>query len=149
MPSDAASGKGVPLRALMAPPRGNFAGETPALREALRGFVACVKAKERLYLVLFNEKDTNMRYSLQVKPISYLKANAAEVLARLGEQGAPLLITQNGEAKAVLQDIVSFEETQETMALLKILALGSQDVAAGRVKPAVEVAARLRAKAAA
>ena len=87
-----------------------------------------------------------MRYSSQVKPISYLKANAAEVLAQLAEQRQPMLITQNGEAKAVLQDVASFEETQETMALLKILALGQQDVAAGKVKPVADVVARLRAK---
>ena len=66
-----------------------------------------------------------MRYSSQVKPISYLKANAAEVLRKLTEQREPLVITQNGEAKAVLQDVASFEETQETLALLKILALGN------------------------
>ena len=70
-----------------------------------------------------------MRYSSQVKPISYLKANAAEVLTQLGEKREPMIITQNGEAKAVLQDVTSFEETQETLALLKILALGNQDVA--------------------
>ncbi len=64
-----------------------------------------------------------MRYSSQVKPISYLKANAAEVLTHLAEQREPMVITQNGEAKAVLQDVASFEETQETLALLKILAL--------------------------
>ena len=87
-----------------------------------------------------------MRYSSQVKPISYLKANAAEVLTHLAEQREPMLITQNGEAKAVLQDIASFEETQETLALLKILALGNQDVAAGKVKPVVDIVARLRAK---
>ncbi len=87
-----------------------------------------------------------MRYSSQVKPISYLKANAAEVLTHLAEQCEPLVITQNGEAKAVLQDVTSFEETQETLALLKILALGSQDVEAGRVKPMAGVVARLRAK---
>lgn len=87
-----------------------------------------------------------MRYSSQVKPISYLKANAAEVLARLAESRAPLIITQNGEAKAVLQDVASFEETQETLALLKILALGAQDVAAGKLKPVADVVARLRAK---
>lgn len=87
-----------------------------------------------------------MRYSSQVKPISYLKANAAEVLARLTEQREPLLITQNGEAKAVLQDVASFEETQETLALLKILALGNQEIAAGKVEPAAGVVARLRAK---
>lgn len=87
-----------------------------------------------------------MRYSSQVKPISYLKANAAEVLAQLTEQRQPLVITQNGEAKAVLQDVASFEQTQETLAMLKILALGNQDVAAGKVKSASDVIARLRAK---
>lgn len=87
-----------------------------------------------------------MRYSSQVKPISYLKANAAEVLLRLADQREPLVITQNGEAKAVLQDVASFEETQETLSLLKILALGQQDVAAGKVKPVADVVARLRAK---
>lgn len=87
-----------------------------------------------------------MRYSSQVRPISYLKANAAEVLTRLAERREPLVITQNGEAKAVLQDVASFEETQETLALLKILALGNQDVAAGKVKPVAEVVAGLRAR---
>jgi prevent-host-death family protein len=87
-----------------------------------------------------------MRYSTQVKPISYLKANAAEVLLHLAEVREPMVITQNGEAKAVLQDLASYEETQETLALLKVLALGSQEVAAGKVKPAAAVIARLRAK---
>ncbi|MBP6612507.1 MAG: type II toxin-antitoxin system Phd/YefM family antitoxin [Aquabacterium sp.] len=87
-----------------------------------------------------------MRYSSQVKPISYLKANAAEVLTRLTEQREPMVITQNGEAKAVLVDVASFEETQETLAMLKILALGNQDVAAGTLKPVADVVARLRAK---
>jgi prevent-host-death family protein len=87
-----------------------------------------------------------MRYSSQVKPISYLKANAAEILTHLAEQREPMIITQNGEAKAVLQDVASFEETQETLALLKILALGNQDVSAGKTKPVADVVARLRAK---
>ena len=87
-----------------------------------------------------------MRYSTQVKPISYLKANAAEVLAQLAQQREPLVITQNGEAKAVLQDVASFEETQESLALLKILALGNAEVAAGKLKPVADVAARLRTK---
>ena len=87
-----------------------------------------------------------MRYSSQVKPISYLKANAAKVLTELSEQRQPLVITQNGEAKAVLQDVASFEETQETLALLTILAVGNQDLEEGRVKPVADVVARLRAK---
>ena len=87
-----------------------------------------------------------MRYSKQIKPISYLKANAAEVLQELTDQRQPLVITQNGEAKAVLQDIVSYEQTQETLALLKILALGNQQLVQGRVKPLSDVARRLRVR---
>ena len=67
-----------------------------------------------------------MRYSTQIKPISFLKANAAEVLRELTERRRPLVITQNGEARAVMQDVASYEETQETLALLKILALGDR-----------------------
>lgn len=86
-----------------------------------------------------------MRYSTQIKPISYLKANAAEVLQELAEQRQPLVITQNGEAKAVLQDVASYEQTQETLALLKILALGNRQVAQGRVAPIDDIARRLKA----
>lgn len=85
-----------------------------------------------------------MRYSSQVKPISYLKANAAEVLKQLGEQQEPLIITQNGEAKAVIQDVRSYEETQETLALLKVLALGNQEIAAGATSSIDDVTERLR-----
>ena len=88
-----------------------------------------------------------VRYSTQIRPISYLKANAAEVLQVLEEQRKPMIITQNGEAKAVIQDVTSYEETQETLALLKILALGSQQVERGEITPISEVAGRLRAKA--
>lgn len=85
-----------------------------------------------------------MRYSRQIKPISYLKANAAAVLEELAKQRTPLVITQNGEARAVIQDVASYEETQETLALLKILALGNQQVANDQVKSVAEVVQRLR-----
>ena len=85
-----------------------------------------------------------MKLSRQIKPISYLKAHAAEVVRNLSEQGDPLVITQNGEAKVVIQDIKSFEQTQETMALLKILALGTRQVEEGKVQPAEAVVQRLR-----
>ncbi len=88
-----------------------------------------------------------MRYSAQVKPISFLKANAAQVILDLPEKQEPMVITQNGEAKAVIQDVASFERTQNTLALLKLLALGNQDIEADRTKPAREVIARLQAKA--
>ena len=87
-----------------------------------------------------------MRYSTQVKPISYLKAHAAQVLAQIAQDREPLVITQNGEARAVLQDLASYEATQDTLALLKILALGNQDIAQGKLKPVADVVKRLRAK---
>ena len=85
-----------------------------------------------------------MKLSSQIKPISYLKAHAAEIVRSLGEQGQPLVITQNGEAKVVMQDIESYEQTQETMALLKILALGARQVEEGKVQPAADVIKGLR-----
>ena len=85
-----------------------------------------------------------MKYRSRIRPISYLKANAAEVLEQLGRDREPLIITQNGEARAVLQDVVSFEQTQQTLALLKVLALGNQQVEQGRTVPAREVLSALR-----
>ncbi|WP_137170189.1 type II toxin-antitoxin system Phd/YefM family antitoxin [Marinomonas sp. FW-1] len=85
-----------------------------------------------------------MKLSDQIKPISYLKAHAAEVVRNLSTNMQPMVITQNGEAKAVIQDIKSYEQTQETMALLKILALGQRQVDEGKVQPAGDVVAKLR-----
>ena len=85
-----------------------------------------------------------MKLSGQVKPISYLKAHTAEIVRNLGENRAPLVITQHGEAKAVIQDIESYEQTQETLVLLKILALGNRQIEKGKVQPADEVIKRLR-----
>ena len=85
-----------------------------------------------------------MKPSSQSKPISYLKAHASEIVRTLGERREPLVITQRGEAKVVVQDIDSFEKTQETMALLKILALGNRQIETGRVEAAADVIARLR-----
>ena len=82
--------------------------------------------------------------STRVKPISYVKANAAELIRELAEKREPLIITQNGEAKAVMQDLATYEATQETLALLKILALGRRQVEEGRTVPAKEVFRRLR-----
>ena len=87
-----------------------------------------------------------MRYSTRITPISYPKANAAEVLEHIAEVREPLIITQNGEAKAVLQDVASWEQTQETLALLKILALGRKQEAEGKLVPLDEVITRIRAR---
>ncbi|OGP67221.1 MAG: antitoxin, Phd family protein [Deltaproteobacteria bacterium RBG_13_53_10] len=85
-----------------------------------------------------------MKLSTQIKPISYLKAHAAEIVRNMSEQREPLIITQNGEAKVVLQDIESYEQSKETMALLKILALGNRLIEAGKLEPAAGVIQRLR-----
>jgi prevent-host-death family protein len=85
-----------------------------------------------------------MKYSTRVRSISYVKANAAELIRELGETRDPLIITQNGEAKAVMQDVATYEATQETLALLKILALGQRQVERGRVVPAAEAFRRAR-----
>ena len=65
-----------------------------------------------------------MKLSEQIKPISYLKVHAAKIARTLGEQQQPLIITQNGEAKMVVQDIDSYERMQETVSLLKIRRVG-------------------------
>ena len=85
-----------------------------------------------------------MPLSSQIKPISYLKAHAAEIVRNMAEQREPLVITQNGEAKVVMQDIESYEQTQETLVLLKILALGNRQIQEGKVEPAGDVVKRLR-----
>jgi prevent-host-death family protein len=82
----------------------------------------------------------------RIKPISYLKANGAELIRELGEGAPPLIITQNGEAKAVLQDVGSYEATQEALAMLKLLALGREDVAEGRTVSVEGLADRIRAR---
>ena len=85
-----------------------------------------------------------MKLSTQIKSISYLKAHAAEIVRNMSEQREVLVITQNGEAKVVLQDIESYEQSQETMALLKILALGNRQIESGNLEPSASVIQRLR-----
>ena len=85
-----------------------------------------------------------MKLSTQIKPISYLKAHASEIIRTLGEKREPLIITQNGEAKVVIQDIESYEQSMESMALLKILALGMQQIDQAKVESAEDVISHLR-----
>lgn len=75
-----------------------------------------------------------MKFSESVKPISYLKAHASEVIRDVTENQKTLLITHNGEAKVVLQDVKLYEQTQEAIALLKILAMNSKDIKKGKSK---------------
>ena len=85
-----------------------------------------------------------MSLSDWIKPISCLKTHASEVIRTLKDQPDPLIVTENGEAKAVVQDIDSYERKQASVALLKMLALGNRQIEAGQVQPAERVIARLR-----
>ena len=76
-----------------------------------------------------------MKLSEAVKPISYLKAHASEVVRDISNNHKTYVITQNGEAKAVVQDVGSYEQTQETLALLKVLAQSAKSLTEGRHKP--------------
>lgn len=85
-----------------------------------------------------------MQLTNQIQPVSYLKANAAEILRKIKRDQKPLIITQNGKATAVLQDLASFEQTQATLTMLKILALGEAQIAAGEYVTAAEAFAQIR-----
>lgn len=75
-----------------------------------------------------------MKPSESIRPISYLKAHASEVIKDVNENHKTLIITQNGEAKVVVQDVKSYEEMQDTLALLKILAISSNNIKSGKIK---------------
>jgi prevent-host-death family protein len=85
-----------------------------------------------------------MRYSTQIKPISYVKAHAAELLDRITKEREPIIITQNGEARAVLVDVASYDASQETMAMWQILAIGKRQMEAGQTYPLTEAIEKIR-----
>jgi len=87
-----------------------------------------------------------MKFSTQVKPISYLKSHAAEIVKDISASGEPMLITQNGEAKLVVMDVRSYERQEETLALLKILAMGERDIEQGRFRDADDLFAEMDAE---
>jgi prevent-host-death family protein len=85
-----------------------------------------------------------MKLSESIEPISYVKANAAEVINKLNKGGEALVITQNGEAKAVLQGIKAYERTQDALALFQILTMGTEDIKRGRYQSMRKAAAEIR-----
>jgi prevent-host-death family protein len=84
-----------------------------------------------------------MKFSTHVKPISYLKSHAAEIIKDISESREPMLITQNGEAKLVVMDVRSYEEQEQTLAMLRILALGNREIEQGHYRSAKEVFAEM------
>ena len=79
-----------------------------------------------------------MKLSECVKPISYIKSHASEVIREVVENNGTVVITLNGEAKVILQDIREYEKTQESLAMLKILAQSRKNLDKGKFKPARE-----------
>lgn len=85
-----------------------------------------------------------MKLTENIKPISYLKANAAEVIENLKTSHQPMVITQNGEAAMVIQSVTDYEQTQETLALLKMLAQSQRAVSEGKIVSSAEAFSLLR-----
>ncbi len=89
-----------------------------------------------------------MQFSTPIRPISAVKAHIAKIIRTFSEEAAPpVVITQNGEAKAVLMGIHEYERMQETLAMLKALSISGKSFEAGKGRSAREVFAELRGKA--
>jgi prevent-host-death family protein len=80
-----------------------------------------------------------MNITLDIKPVTYLKSRAADLLKQINETQRPVIITQNGEPKAVLQDPKSYENMRNAIGILKLISLGEEDIRAGRIKSQEEV----------
>jgi len=85
-----------------------------------------------------------MKLAGQIKSVSTFKAKAAEMIDDITETGNPVILTVNGEAKVIVQDVRSYEETQETLAFMRMLAMSEEDVRKGRVVPVKEAFERAR-----
>ena len=118
-------------------------GANPEVTSVWESAVTTLTRDSHLTKFSLNSVRSGMKLSM-VKPISYFKAHAAELLDGLEESQEPIAITQNGEVKAVVQDAASFERTQETLALLRLMALGRRDIEQGRTTNMREAIAERR-----
>ena len=80
-----------------------------------------------------------------IRPISYVKSHTAEVMRQIGEKNNPMIITQNGEAKAVLMDVKQYQNIIDTINLLKILSIGENDLKNNRIYTHEEVQKKIKA----
>lgn len=85
-----------------------------------------------------------MQFHSGIKPISWLKNNAKQLIETVDETGNAMIITQNGEAKAVVMNVREYDQIQESLALLRMLADSSADAEAGRLRDSDEVFADIR-----
>lgn len=85
-----------------------------------------------------------MNFSESIKPVSYVKVNIAKIIRQLNEGQEPMIVTQNGEAKAVVIDIKQYEQMQETLAILQMIAQGDKSLAQGKHRPAKQAFRELK-----
>lgn len=87
-----------------------------------------------------------MKLSTSIKPISHIKSHASEIISEISESGNPVVVTVNGEARVIIQDLREYEKDRESMAMLKILAMGRKDMLEGRHKPIEQAFSELKKK---
>ena len=87
-----------------------------------------------------------MKLSESIKSISYLKAHASELVREIAAEHKTLIVTQNGEAKVIIQDLESYENMQQSLALLKMLAQSTKSKNEGRLTTAKRSFKRLRSR---
>ncbi len=87
-----------------------------------------------------------MKLSTAVKPISHIKSHASEIISEISETGSPVVVTVNGEARVIIQDLKEYEKDRESIAMLKILAMGRKDILKGSHKPLHQAFAGLKKK---
>ena len=80
-----------------------------------------------------------MIISKDIKPITYLKSKAPDLLKQINQTHRPIVITQNGEPRAVLQDPESYENMRNAIGIMKLISQGEEDVKAGRLKSQEDV----------
>lgn len=87
-----------------------------------------------------------MNLEEDIRPVTYLKARAADLLRQVNETRRPVIITQNGEPRAVLQDPQSYESMRNALGLLKLISLGEEDIRKGKVSLHDDVFSRIEKK---
>ena len=80
-----------------------------------------------------------MNITNDIKPVTYLKSRAADLLNQINETHRPVIITQNGEPRAVLQDPESYQNMRNAIGILKLLSQGESDVRLGQTRPQQDV----------
>jgi prevent-host-death family protein len=101
---------------------------------------------QTFYGTLFGQEAKPMKITEDIKPITYLKSKTADMFNQINETHRPVIITQNGEARAVLQDPESYERMKSAIGLMKLLGQGEEDVRVGRTREQNDVFSRLKTK---